>query len=87
MADSDKDKAPGLVKYRYVEEFPESIDPKTGKPYEDLVSPKMVQTNFFGKRELHRIAKVKWTETKYAQVYETTGTDGKLEEKEFTVKV
>ena len=87
MADSDKDKAPGLVKYRYVEEFPESIDPKTGKPYEGLGSPKMVQTNFFGRRELHRIAKVKWTETKYTQVYETEGTDGKLEEKEFTVKV
>ncbi len=87
MANSDKDKAPGLVKYRYVEEFPESIDPETGKPYEGLGSPKMVQTNFFGRRELHRIAKVKWTETKYTQVYETMGTDGKLEEKEFPVKV
>lgn len=87
MADSDKDNTAGLVKYRYVEEFPESIDPETGKPYEGLGSPKMVQTNFFGRRELHRIAKVKWTETKYTQVYETMGTDGKLEEKEFPVKV
>ena len=87
MADDKENEEKPLLKYRYVEEFPESIDPKTGKPYEGIESPKMVETEHFGKRLLHQIAKVKWTETKFTQVYETKGTEGKLEEKEFTVRV
>ena len=82
MAEKDKEDSVPL-KYRYIEEFPESIDPKTGKPYEGIESPKVIETEHFGKVELHRIAKVNWTETKYKQVYETEGTDGKVEEKEF----
>ena len=86
MAEKDKEDSVPL-KYRYVEEFPESIDPETGKPYEGIESPKVIETEHFGKVELHRIAKVNWTETKYKQVYETEGKDGTVEEKEFVIRV
>ena len=42
-------------KFKFVEEF---IDPETGQPYENPGSPKTVNTKYFGKKELHQIAKI-----------------------------
>ena len=78
MADKNKDDGPTLLKYRFVEEFPESIDPETGKPYEDIDSPKVVETELWGKIELHQIAKIKWTESVVIRTYEDS--NGKEEE-------
>lgn len=78
MADKNKDDGPTLLKYRFVEEFPESIDPETGKPYEDIDSPKVVETELWGKIELHQIAKIKWTESVVVRTYEDS--NGKEEE-------
>ena len=86
MAD-EKEEDAKLLKYRFVEEFPESIDPKTGLPYEDIDSPKFIETELWGKIEVHRIAKIKWTETEYVQIYGEMDSGGRYEEKEHKVKV
>ncbi|MBO6031672.1 MAG: hypothetical protein J6Q22_09385 [Prevotella sp.] len=75
------------IKYRFVEEFPESIDPETGMPYEDIESPKLVKTELWGEVELHRIAKVKWTEVSYVQQFGTTDSKGQYSEEEREIKV
>ena len=77
MASKSKEDEQELLKYRFVEEFPESIDPETGKPYEGIGSPLVVETELWGKVELHRIAKIKWTESVVVRTYEE---DGKEEE-------
>lgn len=78
MASKSKEDEQELLKYRFVEEFPESIDPETGKPYEDIESPRVVETELWGRLELHRIAKIKWTESVVSRTYEGNGKEEEI---------
>ena len=79
MAKKKKDSSI-LQKYWFLEDFPESRDPKTGKILKGIDSPKKVKTSLFGELELHRIARIKWKETKVKQQY--YDAEGKIIEKE-----
>lgn len=88
MADEEEDKkSSGILKYRFLEEFENSIDPKTGEPYKNIDSPKVIETELFGKVELHRIARVNVTKTKVTQEYVDRDFKGRVSIKTKEVEV
>lgn len=69
-------------KYKFVEDF---INPETGAPYDNVDSPKVIKTKFFGKRTLHRIAKIDKEKVVTYEPEPVFGVDGNMisyEEKE-----
>ena len=69
-------------KYKFVEDF---INTETGAPYDDVDSPKLIKTKFFGKRTLHQIAKIDKEKLVTYEPEPVFGADGNVisnEEKE-----
>lgn len=66
-----------LNKFKFVEMF---INPETGAPYEDTGSPKLVDTKFFGTKELHQIARIIYEKRKVVEKEVKIGKGGKVVE-------